>query len=154
MAQLHMRLHQQVQACVQKCNVDVVKRQTLQSMNDETFDRLYFKAALGGTKKIGEFMIDLVNARHVRYAYRLIRMHSPGATEAPTIDNISKDRPCDWSPFGYCFTTGLGPTTEHHIEDSLYCIWCERIWAPPNTVDFKIDMTDALRYGELHRNEN
>ena len=153
-AQLHMRLHQQTRACAQKYNVDAVKRQILPNMNDEKFDKLYFVAALGGTKKIGELMIDLVYAGHEQYAFRLIRMHSPGVISTPTVDNVSKDRTCDLSPFGYCFTKDLGPTTEHHVEGSLYCIWCERIWAPPNTVEFKIDVGDALRYGELHIYEN
>ena len=114
-------------------------------MDDETFNKLYFVAALGGTKKVGELMIDLVHAGHERLAFRLIRMHSPGAVSAPTVDNVTKDRPCDWSPYGYCFTTDIGKTIEHHLEDTQSCIWCERLYSKPNMTKPEI-ATDWAKY--------
>lgn len=109
-------------------------------MNRGKFDKLYFLAKLGGAKKVGELMIDLVNAGHEEFAFELVRNYSPGAIKAPNSDQVSLERPCNWSPFGYCFTNKMGLNTEQMNPNSEICIWCEKIYTPPNVVDFKISM--------------
>ena len=122
-------------------------------MNRGKFDKLYFLAKLGGAKKVGELMIDLVNAGHEEFAFELVRNYSPGAIKAPNSDQVSLERPCNWSPYGYCYTNELGLNTEQFDPHTRVCIWCEKLWSPPNTVDPKIELDYwyVLRSGELHR---
>ena len=121
-------------------------------MNNETFNKLYFKAKLGGKKKVGELMIDLIEADEGEHVYQILRQFCPGAREIPTVDNICKDHECDWSPYGFCFTVRMGRTLEQFDPESQRCIWCERIYIPPNTVDpFENFLGEPLRYGELYK---
>jgi len=122
-------------------------------MDKETFNKLYFKAKLGGDKKVGELMIDLLEAGDTIHAFDIHKTFCPGAVDPPTSDNLSKDRSCRWSPYGYCFTNRLGRTVEQFDPESQCCIWCDKIWSVPNTVDAAEIFSEALqlRLGELHR---
>lgn len=117
-------------------------------MDQEQFNKLFFKAKLGGHVAVGELLIDLVFANEDEYALQIHKLYSPGVIRAPTRENVTKDRPCSWSPFGYCFTIEKGRTLEQFDPKTQYCIWCEKLYSPPNMIDVKIG---ALRYGELHR---
>lgn len=97
-------------------------------MSQDEFDKLYFKAKLIGKKAIGELMIKLIYADEEEFAFELVRKYSPGAIKAPAVENVSLDRPCNWSPYGYCFTNTLGQTIIYTEPESIYCIWCERIY--------------------------
>jgi len=102
-------------------------------MNQDEFEKLYFKAKLAGTKAIGELMIKLVNDGEEKFAFKLVREYSPGAIKPPVVENVSLDRPCNWSPYGYCFTNTLGQNIEHFDTGSIYCIWCEKIYSIDET---------------------
>ena len=121
-------------------------------MNNEAYNKQLFKAKLAGDKKVGELMIDLLEAGETAHAFSIHKTYCPGAVEPPTKDNLSKDRPCDWSPYGYCFTNKMGRTLEQFDPESQHCIWCERIYTPPNTVNpFENFLGEPLRYGELYK---
>jgi len=130
----------------------VDKRLTLPTMNEEKFNKAVFLAKLKGDKALGDLMLELVQQRHEEYAFRIVRMFSPGAITPPTCDNVSEDRHCNMSPYGYCFTNRLGKNIEQFHPDSMYCIWCESIYTPPNKVEPRIDLALInFRYGDLHR---
>lgn len=103
-------------------------------MNQDEFEKLYFKAKLAGSKTIGELMIKLINDCEEELAFQLIRKYSPGTIKPPTIKNVSLERPCNNSPYGYCYTKRLGQTIEYKDPESIYCIYCGTIYS--------IDQTD------------
>jgi len=123
-------------------------------MNNEKFNKELFKAKLGGPKKVGELMINCVQAGDSKHAFEIHLTFCPGAIEPPTIDNLSTDHSCNWSPYGYCFTNRLGRNIEQFDPETTCCIWCEKLYVPPNTVDpweGVIRRNPQLRLGELHR---
>ena len=122
-------------------------------MDNEKFKKLLFLAKLAGDKAIGELMIDLLHMGEKEHAYSIHKTYCPGAIAPPAEESLSKDHPCEWSPYGYCYTNELGLNTEQFDPHTHVCIWCEKLWAPPNTVEPKIELDYwyNLRSGELHR---
>lgn len=134
----------------------MVKKLMLQIMTEEQFKKLLFIAKLSGDKKVGELMIDLAHSGEKEYAYQIHKTYCPGAELPPAPESLSLDHPCNWSPYGYCYTNELGRNLEQFNPESHVCIWCEKIYAVPNKIDpweelVKNSTAMDLRFGELHR---
>lgn len=136
-------------------------------MTEDEFEKLYFKAKLAGAKAIGVLMIELVTNDNEEFAFELIRKYSPGALMAPNDVSVSNDRPCKNSPYGLCYTSPLGRNIEQMDPDSMYCIWCDKIYSIDSTNserkyignghiidDTSMLMADDLRTFVGYKNEN
>lgn len=106
-------------------------------MTQDEFDKLYFKAKLAGARQISELMIQLVKDGEEEFAFELIRKYSPAAITAPIATNVSYERECKKSPYGLCYTIPLGQNIEQMNPDSIWCIFCEKIYT--------IDLTNTER---------
>lgn len=102
-------------------------------MNQEEFDKLYFKAKLTGIDGLGELLLQLMKTKEERFTMQLFQLHNGQYDELLFNEAVSEKRPCDKSPYAYCFCVPLGQNIEHMNPDSLWCIWCESIYS--------IDMT-------------
>lgn len=97
-------------------------------MNQEDFDKAYFKATLQGIEGLGDLLIKLIGAEENSFAMQLFQRHNENYTEFLCNDTVSKDRCCERSPYRYCFCVPLGKNTEHMSPTALLCIWCARIY--------------------------
>lgn len=97
-------------------------------MNQEEFDKLYFKAKLVGVDGLGELLLRLMKDKEDRFAMQLFQLHNGQHDELLCNQAVSEKRPCKKSPYAYCFCVPLGQNIEHIDPDSIYCIWCEHIY--------------------------
>ena len=97
-------------------------------MNQKEFDKLYFKAKLIGISGLGELLLQLMKNKEERFAMQLFQLHNKQYDKLLCNQAISEERPCEKSPYAYCFCVPLGRNIEHMDPDSIYCIWCEHIY--------------------------
>ena len=97
-------------------------------MNQEDFDKAYFKAKLAGTNALGELLLQLMKAKEDSFAMQLLQLHNKEYEKLLTNDAVSRDRVCDKSPYHYCFSVPMGKNIEHFDPESFFCIWCSRIY--------------------------
>ena len=127
-------------------------------MNQEDFDKAYFKAKLAGIAALGELLLQLMKAEEHQFAMQLFQLHDQEYDKILCDDAVSKDRECEKSPYHYCFSVPLGQNIEHMDPDSIFCIWCSKIYSVDETKPERefisdgsriIDGTSMLaRYGE------
>ncbi len=127
-------------------------------MNKEEFDKEYFKAKLAGEKALGELLLQLIFAGEERFSVQLLQLQNQDYKDILCYEAVSKDRVCEKSPYLYCFSVPLGQNIEHMDPDSMFCIWCEKIYSIDETKPERefvdsgsriIDGTSMLaRYGE------
>lgn len=98
-------------------------------MNQEEFDKLYFKAKLTGISGLGELLLQLMKAKEDRFAMQLFQLHNEQYDKLLCNQSVSEERPCEKSPYAYCFCVPLGQNIEHIDPDSIYCIWCDHIYS-------------------------
>ncbi len=118
-------------------------------MNQEEFDKLYFKAKLIGIDGLGELLLQLMKNKEDRFAMQLFQLHNGQYDELLCNEAVSKDRPCKKSPYAYCFCVPLGQNIEHINPDSIFCIWCENIYSvdminPETEYSYDSTMTHRL----------
>lgn len=117
-------------------------------MNQEEFNRLYFKAKLAGINGLGELLLQLMKNKHEQFAMQLFQLHNGQYDKLLCNDAVSEKRPCKKSPYVYCFCVPLGKNTEHENPDSLYCIWCSKIFCIDLTKpEIEYDWTGASVVG-------
>lgn len=102
-------------------------------MNQEDFDKAYFKAKLAGIEALGELLLQLMKAKENRFAMQLFQLHNKDYKSILCQEAVSEDRICKKSPYHYCFSVPLGQNIEHMDPDSIFCIWCERIYSVDQT---------------------
>lgn len=98
-------------------------------MNQEDFDKAYFKAKLVGIEALGELLLQLMKAKEDHFAMQLFQLHNKGYDKLLSNDAVSKDRVCDKSPYHYCFSVPLGQNIEHFDPDTFTCIWCGNMYS-------------------------
>jgi hypothetical protein len=97
-------------------------------MNQEEFDKLYFKAELAGIEALGELLLQLMKAKEDRFAMQRFQLHNKEYEKLVTSDAVSRDRVCEKSPYHYCFSVPMGKNIEHFDPESFFCIWCNNIY--------------------------
>ena len=126
-------------------------------MNQEDFDKAYFKAKLVGVDALGELLLQLMKAKEDRFAIQLFQLHNGKYDKILCHEAVSKDRPCEKSPYAYCFCVPLGQNIEHMHPDSLFCIWCEHIFGIDKTnpeVTYIHDNTMTQLVDDLSRRQD
>ena len=103
------------------------------TLNQKEFDKLYFKAKLAGIDGLGELLLQLMKNKEERFAMQLFQLHNGQYNKPLCNDAVSEKRPCEKSPYAYCFCVPLGRNIEHMDPDSMFCIWCERIYSVDET---------------------
>lgn len=99
------------------------------NVTQDEFDKLYFKAKLTGIDGLGELLLQLMKSKEDRFAMQLFQLHNRQYDELLCNQSVSEDRPCKKSPYAYCFCVPLNQNTEHMDPDSIYCIWCAKIYS-------------------------
>jgi len=123
-------------------------------MNQEDFDKAYFKAKLVGSDALGELLLQLMKAKEDRFAIQLFQLHNGKYDKILCSEAVSKDRPCEKSPYAYCFCVPLGQNIEHMHPDSLFCIWCEHIFGIDQTkpeIEYVYDEPSVRRVTPIGR---
>jgi len=98
-------------------------------MNQDDFDKLYFKAKLTGINALGELLLQLMEEKDNRFAMQLYQLHNQDYDDVLSLDAVTKDRVCDKSPYHYCFSVPLGKNIEHFDPDTFTCIWCGNMYS-------------------------
>jgi len=98
-------------------------------MNQDDFDKAYFKAKLAGIEALGELLLQLMGTGEDRFAMQLFQLHNKEYASMLNNDAVSKDRVCEKSPYHYCFSVPMSKNIEHINPDSFFCIWCSKIYS-------------------------
>jgi hypothetical protein len=102
-------------------------------MDQEEFDKLYFKAKLAGQDAVGKFVLQLMKSRDIQFVIQVIQLYSEGHEGSVTDDSLSGDRLCEKSPYALCFCTPF-TVDKHKLKPTdMYCIWCAKIYMPDLT---------------------
>lgn len=100
-------------------------------MDQEEFDKLYFKAKLAGEAAIAGFLLQLMKAKERKFVLELIHSYALESDNfLMTEDSVSGDRPCEKSPYALCFCTPFTVDEQKPKPTDMYCIWCAKIYAP------------------------
>ena len=91
-------------------------------MNQEDFDKAYFKAKLQGIDGLGELLLQLMKADEHKFAMQLFQLHNKNYKELLCNEAVSEKRVCEKSPYKYCFCVPLGQNIEQMDPDALFCI--------------------------------
>lgn len=104
-----------------------------QSLNQDEFDKLYFKAKLAGQAAIAGLLLQLMKEQEQQFVLELIHSYSLEADNfLMTEDSVSGNRHCEKSPYALCFCTPFLADLKPDIPD-MYCIWCSKIYTPDLT---------------------
>ncbi len=103
-------------------------------MEQEEFDKLYFKAKLAGSEAIAAFLLQLMKAQEQRFVLKLIQSYAVETDNfLMTEDSVSGDRHCERSPYALCFCTPFTVDEQKPKPTDMYCIWCAKIYTPEIT---------------------
>ena len=103
-------------------------------MDQEEFDKLYFKAKLAGPGAMGGLLLQLMKSQQVRFVLQLIQLYTvDGSNPLITEDSVSGDRLCEKSPYALCFCTPFTVDEQKPKPTDMYCIWCSKIYTPDLT---------------------
>ena len=103
-------------------------------MEQEEFDKLYFKAKLAGPEAVGALLLQLMKSKELRFVLQLIQAYSMDHNDTiVTEDTMSAHRPCTKSPYALCFCTPFTVDEQKPKPTDMYCIWCAKIYSPDLT---------------------